>query len=187
MNSVLLYLVGKKICSWRKYLLSVDNCKALTQTLIWDLHLMCWLRFWPGLSYERFWFHHCRKMQDFRIQDSDLSSAQSMAPHVAKYASWWNSSGSQIEQSFVSKNLSLNITPNQLGQNVKQMVFQFQDRDSSSTQSTSQSYHEAASVGSIISSQSGNQWHSLPLLIYGFENNGKFRCYPEVDESRGKE
>lgn len=78
-----------------------------------------------------------------------------MAPHVAKYASWWNSSGSQIEQSFVSKNLSLNITPNQLGQNVKQMVFQFQDRDSSSTQSTSQSYHEAASVGSIISSQSG--------------------------------
>lgn len=96
-------------------------------------------------------------MQDFRIQDSDLSSAQSMAPYVAKYASWWNSSGSQIEQSFVSKNLSLNITPNQLGQNVKQMVFQFQDRDSSSTQSTSQSYHEAASVGSIISSQSGNQ------------------------------
>ncbi|KAE9453373.1 hypothetical protein C3L33_14715, partial [Rhododendron williamsianum] len=95
-------------------------------------------------------------MQDFCMQDSDLSSAQSMAPYVAKGASWWMSSGSQIEQSFVSKNLSLNmLTPNQLGQNVKQMVFQFQDQDSSSTQSTSQSYHEAASVGSIISLQSG--------------------------------
>lgn len=97
-------------------------------------------------------------MQDFCMQYSDLSSAQSMAP---KGASWWMSSGSQIEQSFVSKNLSLNMfAPNQLGQNVKQMVFQFQDQDSSSTQSTSQSYHEAANVGSIISLQSGNHGHS---------------------------
>lgn len=103
------------------------------------------------------------------MHDSDLSSAQSMAPYVAKGASWWTSSGSQIEQSFVSKNLSLNMfTPNQLGQNFKQMVFQFQDQDSSSTQSTSQSYHEAASVGSIISLQSGNHGHSPYLRIFGF-------------------
>lgn len=108
-------------------------------------------------------------MQDFYRKDSDLSSAHSMAPRVAGCASWWTSAASQVEQSSQSKNLSLNITtPNQHGHIAKQMAFQFHDQDSSSTQSTGQSYHEVASVEeinhcgqSIFPTQSGNYLHLL--------------------------
>lgn len=108
-------------------------------------------------------------MQDFYKKDSDLSSAHSMAPRVAGCASWWTSAASQVEQSSLSKNLSLNIaTANQHDHVAKQMAFQFRDQDSSSTQSTGQSYHEGASVEennhcgqSIISTQSGNYVHLL--------------------------
>lgn len=103
-------------------------------------------------------------MQDYYKKDCDLSSAHSMAPRVAGCASWWTSAASQVEQSSLSKNLSLNIaTPNQHGHVTKQMGFQFHDQDSSSTQSTGQSYHEVASVEesnhcgqSIFSTQLGH-------------------------------
>ncbi|CAL5361178.1 unnamed protein product [Camellia sinensis] len=110
-------------------------------------------------------------MQGFRKKDSDLSSAQSTVPRVGHCASWWTSTASQIQESSLSKNLGLKMsTPNQHGHNVKQMGFQFQDQDSSSTQSTGQSYNEVASVGesnpcgkSIMSMQSGyNGTHGKP-------------------------
>ncbi|XP_057460074.1 nuclear transcription factor Y subunit A-3-like [Actinidia eriantha] len=100
--------------------------------------------------------------QDFCKKDSDLSSAHSMVPRVAVGAPWLTSAASQIQPSALSKSLSLKmVTPNQHGHNAKQIGFQYQEQDSSSTQSTGQSYHEAASVGesngcgqSIISMQS---------------------------------
>ncbi|PSS07327.1 Nuclear transcription factor Y subunit A-3 like [Actinidia chinensis var. chinensis] len=110
-------------------------------------------------------------MQDFCKKDSDLSSAHSMVPRVAVGAPWLTSTASQIQPSALSKSLSLKmVTPNQHGHNAKQIGFQFQEQDSSSTQSTGQSYHEAASVGesngcgqSIISMQSGyNGIHGKP-------------------------
>ncbi|KAI8544660.1 hypothetical protein RHMOL_Rhmol08G0312900 [Rhododendron molle] len=109
-------------------------------------------------------------MQDYYKKDCDLSSAHSMAPRVAGCASWWTSAASQVEQSSLSKNLSLNIaTPNQHGHVAKQRGFQFHDQDSSSTQSTGQSYHEVASVEesnhcgqSIFSTQLGTE---LPWLM----------------------
>lgn len=112
-------------------------------------------------------------MQDFYKKDSDLSSAHSMAPRVAGCASWWTSAASQVEQSSLSKSLSLNIaTANQHDHVAKQMAFQFRDQDSSSTQSTGQSYHEVASVEennhcgqSIISTQSGYNGTHVQLEV----------------------
>ncbi|KAL6996289.1 hypothetical protein U1Q18_006422 [Sarracenia purpurea var. burkii] len=110
-------------------------------------------------------------MLDFCKKDSVLSSGHSMAPCVTGSASWWTSTASEVQQSSVSKSLSLKMaTPNQHGHNAKQIGFQFQDQDSSSTQSTGQSYHEVLNVGenshcgqNIISMQSGyNEPHGKP-------------------------
>uniref|UniRef100_A0A5B6YLY0 Nuclear transcription factor Y subunit n=1 Tax=Davidia involucrata TaxID=16924 RepID=A0A5B6YLY0_DAVIN len=102
-------------------------------------------------------------MQDLHKKDSDLSSAHSTVPCVVGCPSWWTSTERQIQQSSLSKNLSLKMeTSHQHCQNANQLGFQFQDQDSSSTQSTGQSYPEVASVGesnryrqSIMSMQSG--------------------------------
>lgn len=71
-------------------------------------------------------------------------------PGVVGYPSQWTGTESFVEQSTLSNNLSLKMgssTPRQ--QNTKQLglQIQFQDQDSSSTQSTCQSYPEVASAG----------------------------------------
>lgn len=86
-------------------------------------------------------------MQGFLKKDSHLRTAHSTAPCIVGYPSWWTSSESHVEQSSLSNNLTLKMAspPPQNCQSPKQLVFQFQGQDSSSTQSTSQS--EVASVG----------------------------------------
>ncbi|XP_059645620.1 nuclear transcription factor Y subunit A-3-like [Cornus florida] len=103
-------------------------------------------------------------MQGLSKKDSNLSSARSKAPRDAGCLSWWTSNGSQIQNPSLSEKLSLKMaTPHQHCQNSKQLGFLLQDQDSSSTQSTGQSYPEVVSVGdsgqygqSMMSVQSGN-------------------------------
>ncbi|XAR67596.1 hypothetical protein NMG60_11002416 [Bertholletia excelsa] len=114
-------------------------------------------------------------MQNFSKKDSGLSSAHSMAPSVAGSVSWWTANTSQIQESSLTKNLSLKmVTPDQHDPHAMRIGFQFQDQDSSSTQSTGQSYHDVASVGesnpyrkSTILTQSGyNGTHGKPDVGY---------------------
>ncbi|TYI85655.1 hypothetical protein E1A91_D04G010900v1 [Gossypium mustelinum] len=94
-----------------------------------------------------------------------------LSPHltctnVVGCSSWVNSIESHVQQSSMSEslNLKMGIVPQHF-HNSKQLSFQFQDQDSSSTQSTGQSYPEAASVGdsnlyrqsSISASSGGNE------------------------------
>ncbi|KAA8541654.1 hypothetical protein F0562_022806 [Nyssa sinensis] len=77
-------------------------------------------------------------MLDLHKKDSDLSSAHSTVPEQ------------KIQHSSLSKNL-------------KQLAFRFQDQDSSSTQSTGQSYPEVVSVGN------SNQYeHSIMSMHSGY-------------------
>ncbi|KAE8696372.1 Nuclear transcription factor Y subunit A-7 [Hibiscus syriacus] len=80
-------------------------------------------------------------------RDSVVSS-HSTCTYVVGGSSWENSTGSHIQQSNMSESLSLKmgVLPRYLN-NAKQLSFQFQDQDSSSTQSTCQSYPEVASAG----------------------------------------
>lgn len=101
-----------------------------------------------------------------------------MTARIADCASWWTSTASQIQQSSLTENLSLKmVSPNQYGHNANQMRFQFQDQDSSSTQSTGQSYHEVASVGesnpcgkALTSMSSGKHVH-YPVTVFMFQYN----------------
>ncbi|KAA3479188.1 nuclear transcription factor Y subunit A-7-like [Gossypium australe] len=100
-------------------------------------------------------------------KDSAVSS-HSMSTYVVGCSSWENSTESHVQHSSISENLSLKmgLLPQYLNNN-KQLSFQFQDQDSSSTQSTCQSYPEVASAGdsnlyeqSLISASSGgNEMH----------------------------
>ncbi|MBA0840378.1 hypothetical protein Goarm_002962 [Gossypium armourianum] len=91
-----------------------------------------------------------------------------MSTYVVGCSSWENSTESHVQHSSISENLSLKmgLLPQYLNNN-KQLSFQFQDQDSSSTQSTCQSYPEVASAGdsnlyeqSLISASSGgNEMH----------------------------
>ncbi|KAE8674173.1 putative protein binding protein [Hibiscus syriacus] len=100
-------------------------------------------------------------------RDSVVSS-HSTCTYVVGGSSWENSTGSHIQQSNMSESLSpkMGVLPQYLN-NAKQLSFQFQDQDSSSTQSTCQSYLEVASAGdstlheqSLISASSGgNEVH----------------------------
>ncbi|GMI77849.1 nuclear factor Y, subunit A3 [Hibiscus trionum] len=95
-------------------------------------------------------------------------SSHSTCTNVVGCSSWENSTGSHVQQSNMSESLSLKmgVLPRYLN-NTKQLSFQFQDQDSSSTQSTCQSYPEVASAGdstlneqSLISASSGgNEAH----------------------------
>ncbi|KAB2007820.1 hypothetical protein ES319_D10G057100v1 [Gossypium barbadense] len=95
-------------------------------------------------------------------------SSHSMSTYVVGCSSWENSTESHVQHSSISENLSLKmgLLPQYLN-NKKQLSFQFQDQDSSSTQSTCQSYPEVASAGdsnlyeqSLISASSGgNEMH----------------------------
>ncbi|XP_077236300.1 nuclear transcription factor Y subunit A-3-like [Tasmannia lanceolata] len=95
-------------------------------------------------------------------KESDQSSVHSTSPCIVNCPSWWNSTGSQIPQSCLSKSLTLNLdSSSQHCHHVKQLGLQLQDQDSSSTQSTGQSHHEVATMGAgnpqgqCISIQSG--------------------------------
>ncbi|MBA0748876.1 hypothetical protein Gogos_002855 [Gossypium gossypioides] len=100
-------------------------------------------------------------------KDSAVGS-HSMSTYVVGCSSWENSTESHVQHSSISENLSLKmgLLPQYLNTN-KQLSFQFQDQDSSSTQSTCQSYPEVASAGdsnlyeqSLISASSGgNEMH----------------------------
>ncbi|XVF74349.1 hypothetical protein PTKIN_Ptkin13bG0103200 [Pterospermum kingtungense] len=101
-------------------------------------------------------------MQNLHRKDSAVGSL-STCTYVVGSSSWGNSTGSHAQQSSMSESLSLRMRV--LPQNFhssKQLSFQFQDQDSSSTQSTGQSYPEVASAGdsslygkSLISASSG--------------------------------
>ncbi|KAK7389650.1 hypothetical protein VNO78_24869 [Psophocarpus tetragonolobus] len=71
------------------------------------------------------------------------------SPYALGCSSWGTSSESDGQQSSMSKSLTLkmSVLPQQ-GQNTNPLSFQFQDRDSSSTQSTGQSYPEVGSAQS---------------------------------------
>ncbi|KAL4387281.1 hypothetical protein GQ457_09G005030 [Hibiscus cannabinus] len=95
-------------------------------------------------------------------KDSAVSS-HSTCTYVVGGSSWENSTGSHVQQSNMSEGLSLKMgaLPRYLNNN-KQLNFHFQDQDSSSTQSTCQSYPEVASAGdstlydqTLISASSG--------------------------------
>ncbi|XP_022723847.1 nuclear transcription factor Y subunit A-3-like isoform X2 [Durio zibethinus] len=106
-------------------------------------------------------------MQNLHRKDSAVSS-HSMCTYVVQCSSWGNSTESYVQQSSMSESLSLKmgVLPQHF-HNTKQLSFQFQDQDSSSTQSTGQSYPEVASAGesnvygkSLISASSGgNETH----------------------------
>lgn len=69
---------------------------------------------------------------------------------VMKNMSQWTGGESFVDQSTLSNNLSLKMgssTPRQKITKKLGLQFQFQDQDSSSTQSTCQSYPEVASAG----------------------------------------
>nr|XP_043636711.1 nuclear transcription factor Y subunit A-3-like [Erigeron canadensis]XP_043636712.1 nuclear transcription factor Y subunit A-3-like [Erigeron canadensis]XP_043636713.1 nuclear transcription factor Y subunit A-3-like [Erigeron canadensis] len=71
-------------------------------------------------------------------------------PSVVGYMSQWTGSESFLDQSVLSYNLSLKMgssTPLQRDTKQLSLQFPFQDQDSSSTQSTCQSYPEVASAG----------------------------------------
>ncbi|XWS20099.1 hypothetical protein CRYUN_Cryun31cG0071900 [Craigia yunnanensis] len=101
-------------------------------------------------------------MQNLHKKDSAVSSHLTCT-YVVGCSSWGNSTESQVQQSSMSESLSLKmgVLPQHF-QNTKQLSFQFQDQDSSSTQSTGQSYPEVASDRdsnlygkSLISASSG--------------------------------
>ncbi|XP_022715218.1 nuclear transcription factor Y subunit A-3-like [Durio zibethinus] len=106
-------------------------------------------------------------MQNLHTRDSAVSS-HSTCTYLVGCSSWDNSTESHIQQSSMSESLSLKmgVLPQQF-HNTKQLNFQFQDQNSSSTQSTGQSYPEVASAGdsnlrwqSLISASSGgNETH----------------------------
>ncbi|OVA08380.1 CCAAT-binding transcription factor [Macleaya cordata] len=87
-------------------------------------------------------------MHNIQQKETDQISGQSTSPYVVNCPSWWKSSGSQISQSSLSRSVGLNVdTPPQHCQNMKQLGFQLQDQESSSSQSTGQSNHEVATMG----------------------------------------
>lgn len=87
-------------------------------------------------------------MMNLCKKDSGIGSAHSTSPYIVGCTSLGNSTESQVQQSSLSESLSLKMgVPPQHFHSTKQLSFQFQDQDSSSTQSTGQSYPEVASMG----------------------------------------
>ncbi|KAM7480593.1 hypothetical protein LguiA_028806 [Lonicera macranthoides] len=93
-----------------------------------------------------------------------MNAAHSTAPHIVGFPSWWTCTESQIQQSSLSNNLTLKMAtlPSHC-QSAKQLTFQFQNQDSSSTQSTDQSYPEVASVG-----ESNPCWQTIITVLAGY-------------------
>ena len=101
-------------------------------------------------------------MQILLKKDSGVSSAQSES-QLFDCSSWETSTDSYAQQSSISNGLSLKMgVLAQHSRNTEQLCFQFQDQDSSSTQSTGQSDPEVASIKGgnlyrhgLVSTQSG--------------------------------
>uniref|UniRef100_A0A2P2J9W5 Nuclear transcription factor Y subunit n=2 Tax=Rhizophora mucronata TaxID=61149 RepID=A0A2P2J9W5_RHIMU len=88
------------------------------------------------------------KTQNLCKKVSGISPAHFTSPYIVGCPSLGNSTESRTQKSSVSESLNLTMgVPPQHLHGSKQVNFQFQDQDSSSTQSTSQSYPEAASMG----------------------------------------
>lgn len=86
-------------------------------------------------------------MQNLLEKDTGLSSAQSESQLFVSCSSWENSTETHAQQSSISQSLSLKMgVPAQHCHNTKQLSFNFQDQDSSSTQSTGQSHPEVANM-----------------------------------------
>ncbi|KAK7294404.1 hypothetical protein RJT34_17293 [Clitoria ternatea] len=83
----------------------------------------------------------------------DSGSVHLTSPYVLGCSSWGTSSKSDVQQSSMSKSLTLKmaVQPQEYHKNRKS---QFQDKDSSSTQSTGQSYPEVGSTLSVHYSNS---------------------------------
>ncbi|KAJ8755978.1 hypothetical protein K2173_024523 [Erythroxylum novogranatense] len=85
------------------------------------------------------------KMQNSSKKDSGIGSAHSTSPYVVGCSSLGNSVESRVEHSSLSERLSL--APPQHFRGTKQVSFKVQEQDSSSSQSTSQSYPELTPMG----------------------------------------
>lgn len=89
-------------------------------------------------------------------KESGWYSANLTSPACVLGCSSWPSSGtsseSDMQQSSISKSLTLKMSllPQQCHNKTKPLSFQFQEQDSSSTQSTGQSYLELGSAQSGI-------------------------------------
>ncbi|XP_068662705.1 nuclear transcription factor Y subunit A-3-like [Aristolochia californica] len=110
-------------------------------------------------------------MQSISNKESNQSSVHSTSQGIGNCPSWWNSTRCQIPHSSPSKNLNLNLdSPTQKLDHVKQVSHQLQDQESSSTQSTGQSYHGVGGVeggnsqGQCVSTQSGCSESSVPRV-----------------------
>lgn len=107
-------------------------------------------------------------MPNLFSKDSGISSARSASMNGVSCPSWGSSSESFVQQSSLSGCLSLKMAvPRQQFANTKQLGFQFQDHESSSTQSTGQSCSKEAFVKdgnpngqSIISAPPGDYLNS---------------------------
>ncbi|XP_077240991.1 nuclear transcription factor Y subunit A-3-like [Tasmannia lanceolata] len=101
-------------------------------------------------------------MHNISNKESTHSSVHSTVPSIASYAPWWNSTGSQIPQSSLSKPLTLNLdSPTHHSHHIEQLGIQLQGQGSSSIRSAGQSHNEVACMGTEnpqghrISAQSG--------------------------------
>jgi len=81
--------------------------------------------------------------------EKDSGSTYLTAPYALGCSSWGTSSESDVQQSSMSRSLTLkmSVLPQQC-HTTKPLNFQYQDRDSSSSQSTGQSYPEVGSAPS---------------------------------------
>ncbi|KAB1218382.1 Nuclear transcription factor Y subunit A-3 [Morella rubra] len=108
-------------------------------------------------------------MQSLCKKESVISFSCSASPYFAGCPPWGNSTESHVEQSSISRSLSLKMgVPPQHSHNTKQLNFQFHDQDSSSSQSTGESYPEVASMREsnhrgqgMVSPQLGLRWISF--------------------------
>ncbi|KAK6914711.1 Nuclear transcription factor Y subunit A [Dillenia turbinata] len=98
-------------------------------------------------------------MQDLTKKSSNTISGHSTSPCISICPSWRNSVEGHTPQSSLSNGLSLKMGAfSQDCENAKQICFQIQDQDSSSTQSTGQSYPEVVSMG-------GSHLHGCSSII----------------------
>ncbi|KAK7349281.1 hypothetical protein VNO77_06527 [Canavalia gladiata] len=103
------------------------------------------------------------------ICNKDAGSAHLTSPYTLGCSSYGTSSESDVQQSSMSKGLTLkmSVLPRQYHK-TKPLSFQFQDQDSSSTQSTGESYPEVGSAQSgQISIQHSNSYACSTLSKTG--------------------
>ncbi|XP_012571402.1 nuclear transcription factor Y subunit A-3-like [Cicer arietinum] len=111
-------------------------------------------------------------------KDSGLCSAHSTSHHVFGCPSWGTSSESEVQQTSMSKTLSLKVDAiPQKCLKSKALSFQFQEHDSSSTQSSGQSYPE---VGSPQSGQIPFQHSSSTSSTFKITEGNDMGCLIET-------